>query len=330
MAKLRRAVRASFGLADLKSGDALLLGVSGGADSMALASAAAFEGKRAGIRVFALVVDHALQTDSAEFTQLALDRLAKLNLAGVESMRVSVGRAGGTENAAREARFDAFLAAAKRIGANHLMLGHTQNDQAETVLLGLVRGSGGRSIAGIWPVTEYDGLTVLHPLLNVSRADTETYCRDAQLEFWNDPHNADESFTRVRVRKNVMPMLEDQLGAGVVSALARTAELLQADVDFLDALAADAFASCVIPSATSVTVSLPALEQLANPISSRVILRALRLFSSAAAAVHVNSVLELSTDWHGQKPLTLPGVRVERTGENLVFKSTKTLKSGAC
>jgi tRNA(Ile)-lysidine synthase len=194
----------------------------------------------------------------------------------------------------------------------------------------LVRGSGGRSIAGIWPVTEYDGLTVLHPLLNVSRAETENYCRDAQLEFWNDPHNADESFTRVRVRKNVMPMLEDQLGAGVVSALARTAELLQADVDFLDALAVDAFASCVIQSATSVTVSLPALEQLENPVSSRVILRALRLFSSAAAAVHVNAVLELSTDWHGQKPLTLPGVRVERTGENLVFKSTKTLKSGAC
>lgn len=329
MADVRRAVRNSFSLANLKRGDRILLGVSGGADSMALASAAAFEGPRAGIEVYALVVDHGLQADSAEFTAIAVSRLQGLSIS-VDSVRVQVSGTGGTENAARDARLAALVQHAQANSIRHIALAHTLNDQAETVILGLARGSGARSIAGIWPISNFESVVLLHPLLEISRAQTESFCRDAGVDFWDDPHNDDPTFTRVRVRKSVLPTLEKELGPGVIEALGRTAQLMQIDVDHLTAEANQAYLDCVTHAPTSLEISLVKLQRLPAAISSRVVLQALRLFSQNSGSVHVAAVLELSTDWHGQKPLALPGVRVERTGENLVFKSTKTLKSGAC
>ncbi len=170
--------------------------------------------------------------------------MADLGLSPALSVRVAVAGPGGAdgyqgpEAAARSARYAALAAAARRAGAAPggvwIMLGHTLDDQAETVLLGLARGSGARSLAGMSPQAG----RYLRPLLRIRRAQTAAACTALGLPPWDDPHNCDPAFTRVRVRRELMPALATALGPGVAEALARTADLLRADADALDAIAA--------------------------------------------------------------------------------------------
>jgi tRNA(Ile)-lysidine synthase len=205
----------------------------------------------------------------------------------------------GPEAAAREARYSVLGELAERFGAEVVLLGHTLDDQAETVLLGLARGSGGRSLAGMRRA--FDGFR--RPLLDVSRADTVTACQVEGIEYWNDPHNDDPGYTRVRVRRTVLPMLEDQLGPGVAATLARTADQVREDMDLLDDLAEAAYADLR---------DLPVDRLLAQPAPVR--RRVLRLAALAAGSPaselfheHVLAMDGLLTDWHGQKWVDLPG-----------------------
>lgn len=299
-ARGRRAVAAV--LADVEPGSTVVVGVSGGADSLALAACAAFVARRDGVVVRAVVVDHGLQDGSAAVAREAARQTASLGL-DADVVGVHVGGDGGPEAAARDARRGALLAD----GDHPVLLAHTLDDQAETVLLGLGRGSGPRSLAGMRPV---DGRWlrpfVLPAPLGLRRADTEEICRVHGLEPWHDPHNADPRFRRSRVRTEVLPLLDDVLGGGVVAALARTAQQLRADVDLLDALAAE----------VDDPADVPTLAALPPALRSRV-LRRLALESGAAAgelaAVHLADVDRLVTAWCGQDGVDLPGhVRVVR------------------
>jgi tRNA(Ile)-lysidine synthase len=167
-----------------------------------------------------------------------------------------------------------------------------------------------------------------HRLLK--RETTHAFCEDSGLDPWIDPQNSEDRFTRVRVRQAVLPMLEIELGPGIAESLARTAELVREDSEYLDELALAAYDGSVSAGPTSLELSVEALEALAAPIRNRVILRALELFGPTFSRVHVLAVADLVTNWHGQKELTLPGVRVVRTGLKITLKTTKTLKSGAC
>ena len=198
---------------------------SGGPDSLALAIAVAGLG-RAGRSV---TVDHQLQTGSAGQADLTAAVLAGLGFDPIV-VPVEVTGPGGLEAAARRARYRALTGAA--IGP--VLLGHTLDDQAETVLLGLARGSGPRSIAGMAAWTPPWG----RPLLGVRRAATEACCAAAGLAPWNDPHNADQRFVRSRLRAEVLPLLEEVLGGGVAPALARTAALMADDLAGLDEISA--------------------------------------------------------------------------------------------
>ncbi|MBH0781306.1 tRNA lysidine(34) synthetase TilS [Nocardia bovistercoris] len=205
---------------------AVAVALSGGADSLALTAAAVVEAPQ----VDALIVDHGLQEGSAEVAGEAARVASALGCRSARVLAVSVGSEGGMEAAARRARYAALDAA--RAGAP-VLLGHTLDDQAETVLLGLARGSGGRSIRGMATYTEPWG----RPLLGVRRAVTRALCADLALRPYEDPHNSAPEFTRVRVRHEVLPLLEDVLGGGVAEALARTASHLREDGAVLDALA---------------------------------------------------------------------------------------------
>jgi tRNA(Ile)-lysidine synthase len=132
------------------------------------------------------------------------------------------------------------------------------------------------------------------------------------------------------VRQAVLPMLEIELGPGIAESLARTAELIREDSEYLDELALAAYAQCVKAGSTSMVVEVSELEYLAKPVRNRVILRALEVFGATYSRVHVLAVADLVDNWHGQKELTLPGVRVVRTGSQITLKTTKTLNSGAC
>ena len=341
IADVRRAVRESLDAAaavdtPLASGDLFLVACSGGPDSLALAAALAFEVGSAhratlGLRAGAVIVDHGLQAVSGEVAAKTARALADLGLEPVEVVKVSVGTVGGPEAAARDARYDALDSAAKRLGARAVLLGHNLNDQAETVLLGLARGSGARSLSGMAASTlSAQGTTFLRPLLGIARETTVAFCSDSGLSPWHDPHNLDPKFARVRVRQTILPLLEQELGPNIIGALARTADLLRADADYLDAIAATEFNRLVLLGSTDLTFDLAPLNALAEGIRSRVLKSALAVFAAESSAAHILAIIDLLDNWHGQKPLTLPRVRVERTGEKLVFKSTKTTKTGVC
>jgi tRNA(Ile)-lysidine synthase len=336
IADVRRAVRDGFEAAGLQAGDLVLVACSGGADSLALAAAAAFEGPRykegAGLTVGAVVIDHGMQPGSAAVAGETAHKLSVLGLYPVEIRSVNVGTDGGPEAAARTARYEAIDQVAEALGANAVLLGHTLNDQAETVLMGLARGSGGRSLNGMARVSEQHGSGIyLRPLLGITRETTENFCADSGLEPWHDPMNKDEAYTRVRVRQNLLPALETELGPGIAEALARTADTLREDEEVLAELALDAYKKVAKEKATRIDIGVEEFKGLPLAIRHRVIaLAAVVLQAPMLARVHILAIDALVDDWHGQKPLTLPGIRVERTGETIALHTTKTLKTGAC
>ena len=316
VATCRRAVRES--LQGLETGRLVLVACSGGADSLALAAAVAFETPRAGLRAGAVTVDHGLQPGSAERATVLAALLKQLELDPVEIAAVTVEPGGGPEAAARHARYGALDETAARLGAAAIFLGHTRDDQAETVLLGLARGSGARSLAGMAPVSG-DG-RYRRPFLAVSRETTRLVCQVEGLQPWEDPHNTDISYTRVRVRLDALPALERAVGPGVTEALARTASLLRADADALDSWAVDLLSragkptpqSSPHPTSSAAGLAVDVAVLLEAPAAVRT--RALRLAALAAGApatalfaVHVEALDALLTDWHGQHRVDLPG-----------------------
>jgi tRNA(Ile)-lysidine synthase len=254
----------------------ILVACSGGPDSLALAAVAAYFARRGHVdghpvAVGAVVVDHQLQTGSAEVAARTAEMLTELGLNPVLVRAVDVASGGiGPEAAAREARHAALEAAAAEWDAGAVLLGHTLDDQAEQVLLGLARGSGTRSLAGMRPVRG----RLLRPFLGLRRAETLEICRAEDLEPWHDPTNADPSFARSRTRVEVMPLLEEKLGPGVAESLARTAAILQLDADYLEEVAGSTFAALAERSGQDISLPEEALNKLAPAIRFRVIAKA--------------------------------------------------------
>lgn len=294
---------------------------------MALAVAAKFEGERIGVRAGAVIIEHGLQEITKTVAARTADELRARGLHPVVIREVKVAAKGSPEAAARNARYEAIDEVAAEHDAKFVMLAHTLDDQAETVLLGLARGSGNRSLNGM---AEVNG-RYLRPLLSIHRATTMAFCADISIEPWHDPHNFDEKYSRVRVRKNVLPILETELGPGVADALARSAEMLREDELVLAELAESYFSSDARMKSTSIEFAVASLKLMPLAIRHRVIALALEALGAPEfARVHIRAIDDLIDDWHGQKPLALPGVRVERTGEVVALKTTKTLKPGAC
>lgn len=326
VADLRRFTRDALERHGIARGDLVLVACSGGPDSMALANAVAFEGPKLGLRIGAVVVEHGLQEATKTVAAETAEALTKLGFEPVRVVPVTVSGEGGPEAAARSARYQAIDEVAAELDARYVLLGHTKNDQAESVLLGLARGSGARSLSGMNELTG----RYLRPLLQVERATTVTACDDAGIKYWSDPHNLDEQFTRVRVRQNILPLLERELGPGMIDALSRTADQLREDAALLEQLAEDAYGEVFKTTPRSLQATVSSLVALAPAIRFRVYRMAGNVFQAHLHRSHVLEIDRLLTDWHGQKPLTLPGVRVERTGEIISFNSTKNLKPGAC
>ncbi|WP_017593233.1 tRNA lysidine(34) synthetase TilS [Nocardiopsis potens] len=309
VADVRRAVRRA--LSGLPAGSLVLVACSGGADSLALAGAAAFAAPRMGLRVGGVTVDHGLQPGSAERAERTAAAMRGLGLDPAVSVAVEVGRSGGPEAAARTARYAALDDRADRLGAAAVLLGHTRDDQAETVLLGLARGSGARSLSGMAPCSG----RYLRPLLGLGRERVRAACAAMGLEHWEDPHNADPAYARSRVRHEALPALERVLGPGVAEALARTAGLLRDDADALDEWAGRAAAEAAPGPGL---LDAGALAGLPRAVRTRVLRRAALDAGAPAGALNAGHVAELErlvTEWRGQAHVDLPGgLRGRREG----------------
>jgi tRNA(Ile)-lysidine synthase len=281
------------------SSQIILFGCSGGADSMALALALFLEANQS--KVIPVVVDHGLQEGSAQITSQTISKLKAIGYTEVESAIAQVKITDGLEASARRARYQIFNQFIDTYRPKYFLLAHTLNDQAESVLLGLARGSGARSLSGM----AVENNIYVRPLLKISRQTTVAACREGGIEIWSDPHNDDLRFARVRTRKNVLPNLEENLGPGITEALVRSADLLRDDADALDSFAREYFAQT-----DPLNLSVNELERLPKAIRTRVL--RLAIYKAGAptgslSAEHINGAEALISDWHGQKELSLPG-----------------------
>ena len=281
------------------SAQPVLFGCSGGADSMALAVALFMESSNT--KVIPIVIDHGLQEGSAQITSQTIERLKQIGFTQVESARAQVTMTDGLEASARRARYQLFNQFIETYQPKYFLLAHTLNDQAENVLLGLARGSGARSLSGM----AVKNNIFVRPLLKISREVTTAACSEARIEIWSDPHNEDLRFTRVRVRKNLLPIIEDNLGPGITEALVRSADLLRDDADALDGFAAEYF-----NQADPFNLDVKELERLPKAITTRVLRLAIYKAGAPAgslSAEHIAAAQALISDWHGQKEVSLPG-----------------------
>jgi tRNA(Ile)-lysidine synthase len=308
--ELRSAVRPH--LEKLSAGDSVLVAVSGGADSLALAAAVLAESKELLINAIAITIDHQLQTGSDQQAAKVSLQLREIGYTEVISEKVTVDQSSGIESGARTARYAALHTIAELRNAQQVYLGHTRDDQAETVLLGLARGSGARSLSGMATV---NGI-IIRPMLSLTRELSEQVCGDLGLTIWNDPHNVNQEFSRVRVRTQVLPLMEEAIGPGIAEALARTASLLRDDADALDAMTDAAISGLDLAS-----LDISHLTSLSKAVRTRVIRRAIYAQgapSGSISADHVGVVEALVTSWHGQGEVSLPGgVKVARISGRL-------------
>lgn len=293
---VRRAVEEC--LADLPQDALVLVAVSGGADSLALARAVAATDRPAA----AGIVDHGLQPDSAAVAARAAAECDRLGLDPVVVERVDATATGsGPEAAARDARRAALEGMADRLGATAILLAHTREDQAETVLLRLARGSGARSLAGMADVSG----RWRRPLLGLPREVVRVSA--VGLDVWDDPHNHDPAYARTRVRHRALPALVEALGPDVVAGLARSARLLGDDADALDALAREATVGLVDEAGT---LDAAGLQLLPRALRTRIIRSAAVAAgcpAGALTAAHVDRLEALVSYWHGQGGVDLPG-----------------------
>ena len=314
MIDARRAARNA--LAHFEPGDRILLAVSGGADSLLLAAATNLEASKVGIQLHALVVDHQLQNGSGDVAASAQKKLIGLGITEVKVAQVLVSNNsgnGGMEAAARSARYKALDDEADRIGAIAIFLGHTEDDLAETVLLGLARGSGTRSLSGMaFHVGRY-----VRPFLELTRAQVLAACKESGIEFWSDPQNEDSSFARVRVRNEILPRMEKEIGPGISKALARTSRILREDADALDLIAGDLFATLVDP--TQIPIEL--ISELPSAVRKRVIKRAIEAMGAPTlTAEQIQEVDALIGAWKGQGAVALAGgITVRRDSGRLTL-----------
>ena len=330
VADARRAVRELLEAQDLKPKSLVLVACSGGGDSIALAAATAFEMGKLGIVAGAVIIDHQLQANSAEVAKQAALTCERLGLAPVVVRKVVVELSGeGTEAAARNARYAAIEKVRIEEGAALVLLGHNLDDQAETVLLGLARGSGLTSISGMNQVDPDRHLA--RPFLGLSRESLRAACLDQGLEFWDDPHNQDPKFARVRVRA-LLSQLEAELGPGFSSALARTAKQAAEADEVITGLAADLSVRAKAET-NSKSVSYRVSDFAGAEAAVRT--KALHLIAQRAGAVNIShsqidQIDALITDWHGQKSASLSGITVERVKDLIVYSKTRSISPGAC
>ncbi len=317
VAQVRVAVRA--GLGGLPPGSLVLAACSGGADSLALAAGLAHEAPRCGLRGGAITVDHGLQPGSRARAATVSGLLLRLGLNPVHAIAVRVPAAsghGGPEAAARDARYQALDQSAATTGAAAILLGHSRDDQAEAVLLGLARGSGGRSLAGM---PERRGV-YRRPLLGLPRETLRAACRAQGLCPWDDPHNADPAFRRARIRHAALPALEDALGPGVRDSLARTAALLRHDADLLAELAGAQVGRISDGQGGWDTGALAELHPALRGRVLRTAAVAAGCSPGSVTAAHVAALDALVTGWRGQRWTDLPGgIRGMRRYGKLIF-----------
>jgi len=303
----------------LAGGETVLVAVSGGADSVALLSIMTTLAPAWRLTLHVLHVDHGLRADSARDAELVRALGARLGVP-VDVERVQVG-SGSVEAAARTARYEALERAADRIGATRIAVGHTADDQAETVLMRVLGGAGVRGLAAIPPVRG----RIIRPLLELRRQTLRDALTAAGLAWVEDPSNRDPKFLRNRIRHELLPLLAASYHADVVPALADVARVARETVHALDRTAARELDRLARVEGDALTLSRAALAALPPPVAAEMLRQAAARFGSRAplrAWAHrgLRRVLAATPP---RRPFRLGGVVVEVSGDRLRVGATR-------
>ena len=309
-------------LKEFDAGDYVLVGCSGGADSLALVWTTLVVGKRLELKVGAIIVDHQLIPESNDVALNAKKQCEELGIQEVIIKKVNVEHNHeGLEAAARIARYEAFENVLHETNAQAILLAHTQDDQAETVLMRLTRGSGAKSLSGMAQVSG----KYLRPFLHLRKKLVHDSLDLIGLKAWQDPANTDNQFLRVKVRHELMPKIVEVLGESAISSLDKTSQLLRLDNQALEELAQQFFESQKDVKTKGLEIS--ELEKLPEAIRTRV----LRIFAIASGVhpgpfsfEHIEAIDALVKNWHGQGNVDLPGfIQATRVDGSLRFVASK-------
>ncbi len=305
-------------------GDLVICAVSGGPDSMCLLSALAKLRGELGISLHVAHLNHHMRAEAPEDAAMVQDFAQSLDIpctvGHADVFAIAEERRVGLEEAGRVARYEFFDRLKKEIGASKVALGHNLNDQAETVLMRLLRGSGTKGLAGIPPVNG----DIIRPLLEVSRSDIEAYCRENHLPTMSDIYNFDMAYTRNLLRHRVIPELAKMLNPSLVRTLATTGLALRWDADYLDADASRHFLSYSYKEGRVTSLEEAVLGNMEPAMASRVLERAWRECADLAEDSASPQVLEmrhvLSLLEGGNSKVSLPfGVTGSREDGQLRF-----------
>lgn len=342
----RHALRDTF--RELGVGEHVLLAVSGGADSMALAASATCVAQENAIVLHSLTVDHGLRPESADEAACVVQRLQALGI-DARAEKISLGSGLGPEGEARAGRYAALAHEARRIWQEHsgaccemvnavpVLLGHNANDQAETVLLGLARGSGARSVRGMprtGTLPGYADVPMIRPLLDMSSQSLKQVCIELGVEWVEDPTNGIESewraadgsmLVRSAIRHKIFPVLENIFGAGIVDSLVRTGALLGCDDDALTEYAREALRKTLCEAASGtgdVALSCADLREYPQAIRTRVV-RAAALQAGARHGElffsHISALDKLVIGKENNLQVDLPGARAHKNHGILII-----------
>jgi tRNA(Ile)-lysidine synthase len=300
---LERVTAAARRAAMFEPGGRVLVAVSGGPDSMCLLHSLFRLRRLLRLHITCFHFDHALRETSAMDAAYVRRQAQKLGVPFVLRRAASnPARGESVEAWARSQRYGAMLKVLEDIEASAAALGHTADDQAETLLLALLRGGGLEAMSGMRPVSR----PFVRPLLGVSRPETEAFCRALRLRPRRDPMNEDPAFLRVAIRKRVIPAVEEGVGRRVRATLARTASLLAQDAALLEEMAAAAAASIVVSDGEERLLRAEPLSELPVPLSSRIVHREILALGRLPEAAHVDAVLGLASTKPG-RAIRLPG-----------------------
>lgn len=317
----------------LAPGDKVLVALSGGADSVCLLHVLNSLKEELDIKLYAAHLNHMIRGEEADADQAYAESLCKnlgiecfVKKTDVPALAKSEGLT--SEEAGRKARYDFFNEIKKDKKIDKIATAHNKNDRAETVLMRIIRGTGLDGLKGISYKRE-DG--VIRPVLDVSRADIEEYCRENSLEYCTDSTNSDNDYTRNRIRNEVLPYLKENFNSAIIDTIVRFSDITSSDADFLNAYAERLYERInnPLPSHKPNAIHIDSLEMLDFSIKARLIRIAAKKAINEEMKLeyrHISDILELCGKETGAG-IDLPlGLRVENSYGWLVFINTNEEK----